>query len=327
MASVGALGIGLSIVFGVFLVLLLAELYYLLFWKRRSLIASSRVTSASVAPNDPSRPEVVMGEGGGGGGSTETAFVAKMFESRGLGSQIGMMLDGGECVLAPPRLLFTIKEEAREDLVDSAEDALKSSSIRLKRGCAGHVVVEVIQPDVPDVRERERGLLHVCSSSSCEESGSSSSSGASEDQDLGDHRPAAAVTEISLAVDRPPLPAAAVVDVIEEEEEMSSATPFVTPPSSPAFSTPPSSPDRPQIWARPPPPPRPPRLSYESPPSPPLLPMPVPVSSDAPPAAMTPLSVSSSSPGRRSSSRATASACSRDSFSSAAAMRSSRQSP
>ncbi|KAK8479029.1 hypothetical protein V6N13_144564 [Hibiscus sabdariffa] len=131
MKSFSGLGIGLSLVFGCLVLALIAELYYLLWWKKR--IVSSEVeydytsyakelvqlfcwkkSSASVHAHAPTtiinsngvepEPDLELGPTKG--------LVLKGSGEEGVESEL-MRLHN---LAGPPRFLFTIKEETKEDL-------------------------------------------------------------------------------------------------------------------------------------------------------------------------------------------------------------------
>ncbi|KAL2487515.1 hypothetical protein Fot_40807 [Forsythia ovata] len=129
MGSFSGLGIGLSFLFGFILMGLVAELYYLLWWKKRMVNSSSEIEKISrlfcwKKPNSVN------------GSQEHTISVKNPAESTNgheevdleLGSSKDLLLkgygeDGVETELmrlhnlcGPPRFLFTIKEESKEDL-------------------------------------------------------------------------------------------------------------------------------------------------------------------------------------------------------------------
>ncbi|KAJ7521365.1 hypothetical protein O6H91_19G050400 [Diphasiastrum complanatum] len=137
MGSVSALAISLSVLLGSFLLLVLAELYYLLCWKR----ATSNPRVISVTQDGM----LVQGESSdligdaevvalSGQFSLASAFhaelIAKLFPVSNDGESDGLGVDN---LLVPPRMLFTIKEETKEDL--EADDA--TSKNRSQRGSQG----------------------------------------------------------------------------------------------------------------------------------------------------------------------------------------------
>lgn len=141
MGSFSGLGIGLSFVFGCILMGLVAELYYLLWWKKR-LAKSTAATTAA----------------GGGGGEKIKEFSLlfcwrkpKTFNSESNGSsqeltnpdleiggskELGLKCEEGieaelmrvHNLCGPPRFLFTIKEESKEDLELSEDGRSRKGS-------------------------------------------------------------------------------------------------------------------------------------------------------------------------------------------------------
>ncbi|XVE59240.1 hypothetical protein DITRI_Ditri05aG0030100 [Diplodiscus trichospermus] len=146
MASFSGLGIGLSLVFGCLLFALVAELYYLLWWKKR--IASSDVEddysnyakeliqlfcwkkSASLheatTTNNNQHFDTNGGEPDLELGSSKDLLL-KSFGEEGVESEL-MRLHN---LAGPPRFLFTIKEETKEDL--ESEDG-RSRCDRSRKG-------------------------------------------------------------------------------------------------------------------------------------------------------------------------------------------------
>lgn len=118
MAALGALGIGLSIVFGGFVLVLLAELYYVFVWKRHSILSkrACRIgTECSGERGNFAHEAALVGSFGGySSSSVDAEFVAKLFPMgpEAIGSD-NMFMHG---VFGDPRLLFTIKEETKEDM-------------------------------------------------------------------------------------------------------------------------------------------------------------------------------------------------------------------
>lgn len=121
MAAVGGLAIGMCIVFGVFVLLLLAELCYVFYWKRRrswrriSGVPSTEIFSAAAersAANFSFTREV--GLVGAGENSADPELLAKLFPFGSSSScNSGLYMQG---VLGGPRLLFTIDEETKEEM-------------------------------------------------------------------------------------------------------------------------------------------------------------------------------------------------------------------
>lgn len=121
MAAVGGLAIGMCIVFGGFVLLLLAELCYVFYWKRRrSWRRISGVPATEIFPaadrstgNFSFTREV--GLVGAGDHSSDPEFLAKLFPIGNSSNSCnsGLYMQG---VLGGPRLLFTIDEETKEEM-------------------------------------------------------------------------------------------------------------------------------------------------------------------------------------------------------------------
>jgi len=147
MTSFRGLGIGLSLVFGCLLLALVGELYYLLWWRKKR-IASAEIeddyskyareffqficwkrpsslqtnnTQESVRDPDANceEPDLELG--------SSKDFLMKGFGEEGVESEL-MRLHN---LAGPPRFLFTIKEETKEDL--ESEDG-KSRGDRSRKG-------------------------------------------------------------------------------------------------------------------------------------------------------------------------------------------------
>ncbi|KAK8683491.1 hypothetical protein V6N13_039550 [Hibiscus sabdariffa] len=149
MTSFSGLGIGLSLVFGCLLLALVAELYYLLWWKKR-LIGSSKVEDdytkyakelvqlfcwkksaslhASDNNNNNNTQDLVKDQAMNGvveqdlelGPSKD--LVLKGYGEDGIESEL-MRLHN---LAGPPRFLFTIKEETKEDLILAIDTPMAS---------------------------------------------------------------------------------------------------------------------------------------------------------------------------------------------------------
>ncbi|XP_022732179.1 uncharacterized protein LOC111286464 [Durio zibethinus] len=149
MTSFSGLGIGLSLVFGCLLLALVAELYYLLWWKKR--IATSEVEDdygnyakeliqlfcwkksaslhAATATNNNNQDLVKDQDTNGVEPDLELGsskdLLPKGFGEEGVESEL-MRLHN---LAGPPRFLFTIKEETKEDL-ESEDRSRKGSRTR-----------------------------------------------------------------------------------------------------------------------------------------------------------------------------------------------------
>lgn len=135
MGSFSGLGIGLSFVFGFILMGLVAELYYLLWWKKRKVYSSNRKIEKPAFPWCWRKPNSVSGVS-----SRELTNSARNeFEQEDVemgASKLGYGEEGVESELmrmhnlcGPPRFLFTIKEENREDL-ESEDGKSRTSNCR-----------------------------------------------------------------------------------------------------------------------------------------------------------------------------------------------------
>ncbi|KAH6814122.1 hypothetical protein C2S51_023140 [Perilla frutescens var. frutescens] len=140
MGSFSGLGIGLSCVFAFILMGLVAELCYLLWWKKRTVYSTNTKTenlekfSFQLCWNWK-KPDSVNG-----GSSRElTNSVRNQFEQEDLETGSGKLGYGEEGVeselmrmhnlCGPPRFLFTIKEESKEDL-ESDDGKSRSSNCK-----------------------------------------------------------------------------------------------------------------------------------------------------------------------------------------------------
>ncbi|KAJ7298221.1 hypothetical protein O6H91_10G055000 [Diphasiastrum complanatum] len=149
MFLLGALGIGLSGVFGGFVLLLVAELYYLLCWKRKSIVnpTVNSTGHGSLFLNgdriaDQSRDVSVSPRGNQiPAANFHAELVTKLFPLGVNGDMSVMQLNQ---LLGPPRLLFTIKEETKEDL--DSEDA-KSKDRSRSTECIIFISSEYATPE------------------------------------------------------------------------------------------------------------------------------------------------------------------------------------
>ncbi|KAK8598468.1 hypothetical protein V6N13_094437 [Hibiscus sabdariffa] len=141
MTSFSGLGIGLSLVFGCLLLALVAELYYLLWWKKRLIGSSSQVeddytkyakeliqlfcwkksSSLHASPNTNNNNNIQdLAKDQASNGVAEPDLelgsskdlLLKGYGEEGIESEL-MRLHN---LAGPPRFLFTIKEETKEDL-------------------------------------------------------------------------------------------------------------------------------------------------------------------------------------------------------------------
>ncbi|GLJ06697.1 hypothetical protein SUGI_0045490 [Cryptomeria japonica] len=161
MSSMSRLGIGLSVVFGCFLLALVAELYYVFCWRRRQSSGSALNGEVEDEYSSPSRELFYLlcwkkqrtststrgldnhlrhREANGSyqhhrddamlvqrSQDQSTDFVAKFFPAEGMDSELMRIHN----LLGPPRILFTIKEETKEDL--DSEDGRSRKSRRGSR--------------------------------------------------------------------------------------------------------------------------------------------------------------------------------------------------
>ncbi|KAF2321904.1 hypothetical protein GH714_004338 [Hevea brasiliensis] len=162
MASVSGLGIGLSLVFGCLLLALVAELYYLLWWKKRvtngevededysskyakeffDLICWKKPSSLQVnntiqdRVRDPEahgqEPDLELG--------TSKDLLLKAFGEESVESEL-MRLHN---LAGPPRFLFTINEETKEDL--ESEDGKSRGDRRSRTRSLSDLIVAVDTP-------------------------------------------------------------------------------------------------------------------------------------------------------------------------------------
>lgn len=147
MTILSGLGIVLSLVFGCLLLALVAELYYLLWWKKQRINSNNdrieendsnhskelfylfcwdkptsvNITNSNPIVANPEDPDVELGL------ASSKDLLLKALAEDGVESEI-MRLHN---LMGPPRFLFTIKEETREDL--ESEDG-KSRGDRSRKG-------------------------------------------------------------------------------------------------------------------------------------------------------------------------------------------------
>ncbi|XP_022755756.1 uncharacterized protein LOC111303628 [Durio zibethinus] len=150
MISFSGLGIGLSLVFGCLLLALVAELYYLLWWKKR--IASSEVeddysdyakelielfcwkksASLHAATTNNNNQDLVKDQVTNGAEPDQELGSSKDLPLKGFGEEgVESELMRLHNLVGPPRFLFTIKEETKEDL--ESEDG-RSKGDRSRKG-------------------------------------------------------------------------------------------------------------------------------------------------------------------------------------------------
>ncbi|GMY10828.1 hypothetical protein FCV25MIE_06067 [Fagus crenata] len=171
MASFSGLGIGLSLVFGCLLLAFVAELYYLLWWRKKRVISTeieddygnyakelfqfmcwkrpsslhttttnnnNNNTQESVSVRDPDannsthEPDLELG--------SSKDLLLKTYEEEGVESEL-MRLHN---LAGPPRFLFTIKEETREDL--ESEDGKSRSRKGSRTRSLSDLIVAIETP-------------------------------------------------------------------------------------------------------------------------------------------------------------------------------------
>lgn len=165
MASFSGLGIGLSLVFGCLFLALVAELYYLLWWKKR--ITNTEIEedyshyakelfqffcwkkSSSLHTNNTTQEIVRDPDAAVNGHEPDPELgyskdlLLKTYEEEGVESEL-MRLHN---LAGPPRFLFTIKEESKEDL--ESEDG-KSRGDRSRKGSRTRSLSDlIIAADTP----------------------------------------------------------------------------------------------------------------------------------------------------------------------------------
>ncbi|KAJ0983982.1 hypothetical protein J5N97_002338 [Dioscorea zingiberensis] len=160
MRPLNSLGIGLSLVFGCLFLALIAELYYLLWWKKRfsnrddlegdyvspakeifCLFCWRRPSSLSSTALNPQEMNSTVDDGQLHLHSNSGKdLLLKSFDGEeGLEAEL-MRLHN---LSGPPRFLFTIKEETKEDM--ESEDG-KSKGGRSRRGSKGRSLSDVLFP-------------------------------------------------------------------------------------------------------------------------------------------------------------------------------------
>ncbi|XP_042475468.1 uncharacterized protein LOC122057432 [Macadamia integrifolia] len=169
MRPLSSLGIGLSLVFGFLLLALVAELYYLLWWKRftnreidddyssigRELFypfcwkRAPLLSSTALSPQEICTPVRITGAHGH---ETENQLnlrsgsnrdlLLKPYEDDGVDLELMMLYN----LAGPPRFLFTIKEETKEDL--ESEDG-KSRGDRSRKGSRCGSLSDVLTVETP----------------------------------------------------------------------------------------------------------------------------------------------------------------------------------
>ncbi|KAK8546155.1 hypothetical protein V6N13_067384 [Hibiscus sabdariffa] len=122
MKSLSSVGLGLSIVFGSLLLALVAELYYLLWWKKRltskrdlfymfCLKTSSSSSSSSSMAHSALNPQEIR----------ITIDEPQQQQSHQFSHMQSKLKPFDDELMRPPRVLFTIVEETKEDLEECEE--------------------------------------------------------------------------------------------------------------------------------------------------------------------------------------------------------------
>ncbi|XP_004492124.1 uncharacterized protein [Cicer arietinum] len=152
MKSLSSVGLGLSIVFGCLLLALVAEVYYLLWWKKRiikreiendnvnpmkeifhmfcwktsstSFTPPNLCSSMTICENFVHDPELQQQQQQSHSQNTKDFLFKTFGDQDGMEEADYMMMRQQNDPLVPPRFLFTIVEESKEDL--ESEDGNKS---------------------------------------------------------------------------------------------------------------------------------------------------------------------------------------------------------
>lgn len=149
MKTLSSLGIGLSLVFGCLLLAFVAELYYLLWWKKRVAsrdiedgysssarelfhLLCSKKSSLGSTELDPHIPDAPAHD--------SDDMQLKPFEENGLETEI-MRLQN---LCGPPRLLFTIKEETKEDLESDDGKSKATDDNKSRKGSRGRSLSDLL---------------------------------------------------------------------------------------------------------------------------------------------------------------------------------------
>ncbi|GJT95914.1 hypothetical protein Tco_1091432 [Tanacetum coccineum] len=140
MRSSSSVGLGLSLVFGCLLLALIAELYYLLWWKKR--VTNREVQESCNSPAKEflylfcwKKPSSLSSTGLTTDTQVHEPQSASWFRPHGQGYDHDINVDNEllrlQGLSGPPRFLFTIKEETKEDM--ESEDKSKKGSKSEKR--------------------------------------------------------------------------------------------------------------------------------------------------------------------------------------------------
>ncbi|KAK9154272.1 hypothetical protein Sjap_001752 [Stephania japonica] len=154
MRSLSSLGIGLSLVFGCLLLALVAEVYYLMWWKKKIIINNrdieadctspireflhifclnkcSSVSSAPLKPQNIDSQETQLS-------NSNKDVIFSPFEDESMEAEL-MRLHN---LAGPPRFLFTIKEETKEDL--ESEDGKSSVQSKSRKGSKSRSLSDIL---------------------------------------------------------------------------------------------------------------------------------------------------------------------------------------
>lgn len=150
MKTLSSLGIGLSLVFGCLFLAFVAELYYLLWWKKRiasrhiedgysssarelfHLLCSKKSSSLGSTELDPHTSDAPDHD--------SDDMQLKSFGENGLETEI-MRLQNYS---GPPRLLFTIKEETKEDLESDDGKSKGADDNKSRKGSRGRSLSDLL---------------------------------------------------------------------------------------------------------------------------------------------------------------------------------------
>ncbi|KAL1558060.1 hypothetical protein AAHA92_08572 [Salvia divinorum] len=147
MGSFSGLGIGLSFVFGCILMGLVAELYYLLWWKKKLARTSSTSSTSTSTTKEMQEFSVLFcwrkpkSCSNSNSSSQELTNPQQEIQDLEMGGakELGLKCEEGieaelmrvHNLCGPPRFLFTIKEESREDL-ELSEDGISRKGSRTR---------------------------------------------------------------------------------------------------------------------------------------------------------------------------------------------------
>lgn len=163
MKSLSSIGLALSVIFGCLLIALLAELYYLLWWKKRitrrgiedgpakeifyffcgKKPSSSSSSSSAMKPQEICSSNTLVHEPqpqlqSHGGDSSMDSWLKPCSGEESMEAEL-LRLSG------PPRFLFTIKEETKEDLESSEDGKSRSGESKSRKGSRTRSLSDVLQ--------------------------------------------------------------------------------------------------------------------------------------------------------------------------------------